>query len=169
MSEEKVKRSFFKTASFGKRMEFQIMAQMLQEGLDIYRPLVDDKGIDCLLRREDGSIAEIQVKARSDEIGAGNAGLFANIDCAPRPQYWYVLYAAKVGERGTMWILNSQEFAALASQNRKGKHVGTYNLTLHSKKKNEQGEEIAIPRPQFEKFIATDFSRIVKNEVELAG
>ena len=66
--------SFRNRASFGKRMEFSILAEILAEGLDIYTPLVDDNGIDAVIRKEDGSFIEIQIKARS-----GNEKLFAAI------------------------------------------------------------------------------------------
>lgn len=93
--------------------------------------MVDDKGMDCLLRRPDGSIAEIQIKARSNDIPVTNCALFSGIDCAPRESYWYIFHAAKLGENGTMWIMNSTEFVKLASQSIKGKNVGTYSIQLH--------------------------------------
>ena len=45
----KAANSFFKLASFGKRMEFSIISEMLCQGLDVYRPMVDDKGIDAVI------------------------------------------------------------------------------------------------------------------------
>jgi hypothetical protein len=42
--------SFRHTASFGKRIEYWIIGQMLKEGLDVYVPLVDDDAIDAVIR-----------------------------------------------------------------------------------------------------------------------
>ncbi len=52
---------------------------MLKEGLDVYVPLVDDVGIDAVIRRPDNTFIEIQIKARSKDVKFGDAGLFATI------------------------------------------------------------------------------------------
>ena len=41
---------------------------MLSEGLDVYTPLIDDNGIDAVVRNPDGSFVEIQIKTRSKDI-----------------------------------------------------------------------------------------------------
>lgn len=48
-------------------MEFLIISEMLCQGLDVYRPVVDDKGIDAVIRRDDGTYVEVQIKARSND------------------------------------------------------------------------------------------------------
>lgn len=45
--------SFRHSAGFGKRMEYNLVGKMLMEGLDIYLPLVDDHGVDCVIKKED--------------------------------------------------------------------------------------------------------------------
>ena len=40
--------SFRHSAGFGKRMEYNLVGKMLMEGLDVYLPLVDDHGVDCV-------------------------------------------------------------------------------------------------------------------------
>lgn len=52
--------SFRHSAGFGKRMEYNLVGKMLMEGLDVYLPLVDDHGVDCIIKREDGTFIEIQ-------------------------------------------------------------------------------------------------------------
>ncbi len=47
--------SFRHSAGFGKRMEYNLVGQMLMEGLDVYLPLVDDHGVDCVITKEDGT------------------------------------------------------------------------------------------------------------------
>lgn len=71
--------SFRHSAGFGKRMEYNLVGKMLMEGLDVYLPLVDDHGVDCVIKKEDGTFIEIQIKARSNEVTFGDAGLFAAI------------------------------------------------------------------------------------------
>jgi hypothetical protein len=60
---------------------------MLKEGMDVYVPLVDDHAVDAIVRRSDGSIALIQIKARSASVVLGDAALFAAIDHDPRDHY----------------------------------------------------------------------------------
>ena len=69
--------SFRHSAGFGKRMEYNLIGKMLMEGLDVYLPLVDDHGVDCVIKKEDGTFIEIQIKARSNEVTEGDAALFA--------------------------------------------------------------------------------------------
>lgn len=55
--------SFRSLAGFGKRMEYNLVGKMLMEGLDCYLPLVDDHGVDCVIKKSDGTFIEIQIKA----------------------------------------------------------------------------------------------------------
>ena len=41
---------------------------MQKEGLDVYMPLVDDFGIDAVIRKPSGEFIEIQIKARSKDV-----------------------------------------------------------------------------------------------------
>ena len=75
------------SASFGKRIEFWLIGEMLKQGLDVYIPLVDDKSIDVIVRRPDGSFTEVQIKARSQEVAEGDAALFAAITHESRDNY----------------------------------------------------------------------------------
>jgi hypothetical protein len=43
--------TFRHSAGFGRRMEYWLIGQMLREGLDVYVPLVDDFGIDAVIRK----------------------------------------------------------------------------------------------------------------------
>ena len=39
--------SYRNTASFGKRQEYSVIAELLKRGFDVYMTLVDDQGIMC--------------------------------------------------------------------------------------------------------------------------
>jgi hypothetical protein len=159
---KKAGKSFFSLAGFGKRMEFWIIGEMLRQGLDVYRPLVDDKGIDALVRRPDGSCAEIQIKARSKDIAPEQAGLFAGIRCEPNPNYWFIFHAAHIGASGKMWLMTAAEFMEHASRQTQGKHAGAYTLHLSGVKSNkETGQKEAYAKPQFEEFACTSFERLL--------
>ena len=82
--------SFRSSAGFGKRMEYNIVGQMLMEGLDCYLPLVDDHGVDCVIKKPDGTFIEIQIKARSNEVADGDAALFAAITHTLTPNFYFI-------------------------------------------------------------------------------
>jgi hypothetical protein len=79
--------TFRNTASFGKRIEYWIIGQMMKEGIDVYLPLVDDDVIDAVIRRTDGTFTTIQIKARSKNVIDRNAALFAAIPHELRENY----------------------------------------------------------------------------------
>ena len=70
---------FRHSAGFGKRMEYWIAGLMLKEGIDAYMPLIDDNGIDAVVRRPNGTFVEVQIKARSNDVQIGSAGLVLSI------------------------------------------------------------------------------------------
>ena len=55
------------TASFGRRQECRVIADLLKRDFDVYMTLVDDQGIDCVIRLNDERYLDIQIKARSKE------------------------------------------------------------------------------------------------------
>ena len=58
--------SFRDTSSFGKRVEYNIIGEMLNKGYDVYLPVIDDHGVDCIVKKSDGTFVEIQIKSRSE-------------------------------------------------------------------------------------------------------
>ncbi len=85
-TEDRKPKTFRSTSGFGKRIEYWIIGRMLKEGMDVYVPLVDDHAVDAIIRRNDGTIALIQIKARSRQVVDKDAALFAAILHDPRPQ-----------------------------------------------------------------------------------
>ena len=63
----KAKKKYRDTASFGRRQEYSVIAELLKRGFDVYMTLVDDQGIDCVIRLNDKKYLDIQIKARSRE------------------------------------------------------------------------------------------------------
>jgi hypothetical protein len=149
---------FRHTAGFGKRIEYWIIGRMLKEGLDVYVPLVDDDAIDAVIRRSDGSFVTVQIKARSNDVIEGDAGLFAAITTELRENYWFIFYSERMG---CMWIMSSEEFIAEAVLNKSGKSAGKRSIWFNGKRRDrETGKMIEACKPQFEKYLASDFSRL---------
>jgi len=158
---------FRHSAGFGKRIEFWIIGQMLKEGLDVYIPLVDDNAIDAVVRRPDGSFVEVQIKARSSDVAQGDAALFAAIPHELRENYWFVFYSERMH---TMWIMTSKEFLKESYQNKNGKNAGLRSIWFNGKRTSKNtGAKEEYVKPQFEKFVQENFSRIQNEPLTTAS
>ena len=145
------------TASFGKRMEHYLIGQMLKEGLDCYIPMVDDDGIDVIIRKSANEYIEVQIKARSRDVKLGNAALFAALTHEVRNNYFFVFYSERLD---AMLIMSSAEFIQECVTNKTGKNAGKRSIWFNGYRKNkETGIKEEYIHPKFEKYIATDFTR----------
>ena len=125
--------SFRHSAGFGKRMEYKLIGDMLMEGLDCYTPLVDDHGVDCVIKKSDGTFIEIQIKARSKDVTEGDAALFAAIDHNLTDNFYFVFYSERLD---MMWIMSSQEFLDECVTNKNGKNAGRHSIWFNGNKIN---------------------------------
>ena len=142
-----MKRAFRQGAGFGKRIEFWIIAEMIRHGLDVYVPLVDDMGIDAVVRKSDGAFLEVQIKARSRHAKIGTEALFSVISHELRENYWFVFYSERLEK---MWIMTSKEFVAESGQTKSGKYEGLRYINFKGKRPKFQEYEVPVG----------DFSRI---------
>ena len=110
----------------------------------------------------DGTTALVQIKARSKDVVFGDAGLFAAIPHRElTPNYWFVFYSERLE---LMWIMTSAEFIEEAVQNKTGKNVSLRSVWFNGKRKNKvSGDTEEYCKPQWEKYLAKDFSRIAKD------
>lgn len=147
---------FRHSAGFGKRMEYKIIGDMLIEGLDVYTPLVDDHGVDCIVKKSDGTFVEIQIKARSSDVIKGDGALFAAITHDLTPNFYFIFYSDRLK---TTWIMSSEEFLKECTTNKTGKNKGKRSIWFNGyrmNKKTGKKEEYCFPR--FEKYVHTDYS-----------
>ena len=154
--------SFRNSAAFGKRMEYWIIGRMLKEGLDVYIPLVDDHAVDAIIKCHDGTTVLIQIKARSNKVIPGDAALFAGIPHEEvRLNYWFIFYSERMD---TTWMMTSEEFDREAVRNKSGKNIGKRSIWFNGKRKNRStGAVEEYTKSQWEKYVALDFQRIIKN------
>lgn len=149
--------SFRHSAGFGKRMEYNLIGKMLMEGLDVYVPLVDDHGVDAVIKKEDGTFIEVQIKARSVEVTDGDAALFAALVHDYRPNYYFVFYAERLK---AMWIMSSEEFLNECVTNKNGKNAGKRSIWFNGNRKDsDTGIKQEYCYEKFDKYRADDFSR----------
>jgi len=150
--------AFRHSAGFGKRMEYYLIGKMRMEGLDCYVPLVDDHGVDCVIKKSDGTFIEVQIKARSSSVTDGDAALFSAITHEFRPNFYFVFFSERLDN--TMWILSSEEFLKECVTNKTGKNAGKRSIWFNGNRiDKETGEKKEYCKEQFKKYIATDFSR----------
>ena len=148
--------SFRQVAGFGKRMEYNLIGKMLKEGLDVYLPVVDDHGVDCVIKRDDGTYIEIQIKARSNDVAFGNAALFSAITHELTPNYYFVFFSERLN---SMWILSSEDFLSECNTNQTGRNAGKHSILFNGKqtnRKTKQSTEFCYER--FDKYRYQDFS-----------
>lgn len=149
--------SFRHSAGFGKRMEYNLVGKMLMEGLDVYLPLVDDHGVDCVIKKEDGTFIEVQIKARSNEVAEGDAALFAAITHELTPNFYFVFYSERLN---SMWIMSSEELLSECVTNKNGKNKGKRSILFNGKRTDKaSGSKVEYCKKQFEKYLCSDFSR----------
>ena len=148
---------FRHSAGFGKRMEYNLIGKMLMEGLDVYVPLVDDHGVDCIIKKSDGTFIEVQIKARSKDANDGDAALFAAITHEHRENFYFVFFSERLD---MMWILSSKEFLKECITNKTGKNKGRRTIWFNGNRIDKAtGKKKEYCKPQFEKYVAADFSR----------
>ena len=130
---------------------------MLMEGLDVYLPLVDDHGVDCVIKKEDGTFIEVQIKARSSEVNNGDAALFAAITHDFTPNFYFVFYSERLD---LMWIMSSEEFLQECVTNKNGKNAGKRSIWFNGNHTDSTtGKKREYCKKQFEKYICKDFAR----------
>jgi hypothetical protein len=156
-------KTFRHSAGFGKRIEYWIIGLMLKEGMDVYVPLVDDHAVDAIVRRKDGSIALVQIKARSSTVKIGDASLYAAITHEHREDYWFVFYSERLD---STFLLSSKEFLAESVQNKTGKNVGLRGIWFNGTKTDKAtGKKVEYIKDRYLKYVVQDFSRLANGEL----
>jgi len=113
------------TASFGKRQEYSVIAELLKRGFDVYKTLVDDQGIDCVIRLDDKNYLDVQIKARAKEAKQWN--FFAGMSFDVRDNYYFIFYTEK---DNNFWVIPSKDVKKLGRENKSGNNVGKISLSL---------------------------------------
>lgn len=124
------------TQNKGKWAEYKVIAELLKRGYDVYIPLVDDRQIDCVIRRGHNDYVELQIKGSTKDSQRKQAGVITFRLENPSPNYFFAFYVEHID---TYWIIPSIELSGLASPNEKGKNTGGYTvpLTKYSKPKDK--------------------------------
>ncbi len=123
--------SYRSSKSFGERYEYVAISELLKKGYDVYKTLVDDQGIDCIIRKAMCGkyvYVDLQIKARSKNCVPYDAGRFAGMDIKdPGDNYLFLFYSEWLDET---WIIPSLDLIKLSSRNKGGKNIGKYHIML---------------------------------------
>jgi len=137
------------SASYGKRQEFKAIAKLLELGFDVYSTLVDDMGIDCLIRINNKRYLDIQIKARSKTCALKNRGYFPLLTIKEETSnYFFIFYSEHID---TYWVIPSKDIMTMAITertnvclNKTGDNAGKYAVRVAGSNCN--------PLPQFDKY-----------------
>jgi len=109
-----------------------LLSELRNENYDIYRPIIDIKGIDLIIRKlinEKSYYLELQIKSRSSE--AEYPYRFAGLKVEERDNYYFVFYTEiniKDNREEKMWLVPSTEIKSVGFRNIKGENKGKYTI-----------------------------------------
>ncbi|WP_281994878.1 hypothetical protein [Ruegeria faecimaris] len=153
--------SFRNSASFGKRIEYWVIGLLLKDGFDVFVPLVDDDGIDAIIRGRAGQKIDLQIKARSGQVKFGSSALFGVGQSHPKERdgYYFLFYSERLDE---MWLMSSADFIKNCVTTSSGKNAGHRSIWMNGRSKVRNQE---YPNPRFDTWRISmqgqpDFSRL---------
>lgn len=116
----------------GKLGELWVFGKLLDAGVNVYLPLVDEEGIDAIIRRRDRRLLEIQVKSTRAKDQAG----YFNAYLEPREDLFVVCVDLSPldetpSQPPEVWVFPSEVFANQEYSTRSKK--GEYRLALASR------------------------------------
>jgi len=118
-----------------------LLNELDNENYDIYRPIMDIKGIDLIIRKlinKTSYYLELQIKSRSLE--AKYPYLFAGLKVEERDNYYFIFYTEINKEK--MWLVPSSKIKSIGFQNKTGKNKGKYTINNCQKDCNKYGVEM---------------------------
>ena len=117
------------TTETGKFGEQKVITQLMERGLDVYLPIVDIHGIDCIIRTDKGKYLDVQIKTR-DKI-TYNRELIDVRKLEARENLFIIAYFI---QNDSYWIFPSKVFRDNAYYFKK---LDKYRLILNEKNKEK--------------------------------
>lgn len=102
------------TQTTGKEGELRVIGELLRRGFDIYLPLVDIGGIDCIIKTDVG-YKEIQIKTREKYH---HSPLFAVKKFIPQDSFFIICY--DLNDQNTFWVIPSAIFRNISRESKNG-------------------------------------------------
>jgi hypothetical protein len=92
------------TQRTGKEGELRVMGELLRQGFNVYTPMVDIEGTDCVIKQK-SSYLDIQIKTRE----RARLLLFDVKHFTPRDNFFIICYSLK--EPNDFWVIPSGVYA----------------------------------------------------------
>ena len=113
--------------------ELYVFSELLKQGLEVYKPLVDE-GLDALVRLPSGQVIELQIKSAGG-AGGKDPRWFQMPAFTPRPRFLVVCVEFLDSEVANVWVFPSMVFHAYASGS--GSKMRDLNLDSGKRKYGE--------------------------------
>ncbi|MGG1552266.1 hypothetical protein [Paenibacillus ferrarius] len=145
---------FRDSASYGKRQEYIAVAELLKRNFDVYMTLVDDQGIDCVIRINHTRYLDVQIKARSKKAIPKDWAYYPRLQVPEgRNNHFFILYSEGAN---SYWTFPSSDIIRLAneqgtnvSMNRTGDNAGKYAIRAAG---YSTVNDKCTPFPRFDKY-----------------
>ena len=112
--------------------ELYVVRELLRNGAGVYLPVVDTKGIDAIVRKNDGTLLEIQIKTTFTEEYAGWFDVY-DVDQYQEDRFVIVGVDIFSKEPPDVWILPAKAFIEYSNKAKMKNGSTLYRLGLESK------------------------------------
>jgi len=114
----------------GKRAEFLVFGELVKRGADLYLPVIDI-GIDAIIKKQDGTYLQIQVKSTES---LEQAGWFNVWDLEHyKDKGLFIVCVEMSKESPEIWVLPSEVFMEYAVVSKSKEGWNKYTLGIDSK------------------------------------
>ncbi len=94
-----------------KRAALWVFDRLMQDGVNVYTPLLNLEGVDAVIRCEDGTYRDLHIRASAGE----SSPLWFQVSRLRPREKLYLACVSWVGEPVDCWILPSEEYARHAT------------------------------------------------------
>ncbi|WP_025692056.1 hypothetical protein [Paenibacillus zanthoxyli] len=140
------------SASYGKRQEYIAVSELLKRNFDVYMTLIDDQGIDCVVRVNHTRYLDIQIKTRSKNAIPRDWAYFPRLNVPEgRDNYFFLFFSEGAN---CYWTFPANDIISLAasagtnvSRNLTGANAGKYAIRTAG-----HSSGCCIPFERFDKY-----------------
>lgn len=126
------------TAKMGNAGEFRVISELLKRGADVYLPVTDDRGVDAVVQKKDGSYIEVQVKTHSTDYMANWFDVY-DVD-QYETENFVIIGVNMLVEPPEIWIFPADAFIEYSTRSSVsgGSHLYRLDLEARSRKHGNQ-------------------------------
>ena len=126
------------TAERGKLGELYVIGELLRNGAAVFVPVVDTSGIDLIVRKNDGTLLEAQVKTTSAEVTAGWFDVYG-VDHY-QEDHFVIIGVDRYRDPPEFWIFPAKVFKEYSNRATLEDGSTLYRLGLDSKSRKHENQ-----------------------------